>query len=1046
MSFFLRRECGLYNTRILMNSCFFLLLLLWSHVAQATPNYVQYISNATAVFAKNVELSEGEYTFRVTNLSGSAPDTIMHLWDPSTKTELKHNDDSPSGGLHSEFTVNIGTAGTYTVIIYAYSDTAAGNCDLEITNPSNPTTTITGISFGGAKRWVDADSRAGNGIPYDIETTFRPAPEGMTDSILLGVQCSSGVLVAYEDDSGVGRGERIVRNDLCYVVVSPYVNASNGASAQGGSISLYVNDYRHSDVDNDGLGSGLEALLGTCDDNVKVYPHINCSEIFSTKDTDRDGLSDKDEVFGIDRGTKPQLLPRWGAIPTQKDMFIEVDTYTPSDRNTLTVANMRAVQDYFSKGSASNLRNPNGQPGIRLHFDVGRHPPAGPNTPASDFVLYGDWGGANEGLNFDNLIGAGRTYESWAHLPYDKNYFAKERRHVFRHLSLRGIGGPNARSVVLSYPQDRIFIDDVNSAETIAHELGHSVGLEHYGHASWSEGVNCNPAYLSIMNYAYNDAPGFSQHDETNSKPLNPSYLKETEGLGSFFSGTNIPLFLTSSPFLFPISDMVSCNGTCGVDWNRDAQFTSSSRIRTMLTRGDSCPMAYSSNSQEIAQAAISTTFKGSPKLIRHGEYLYLFYVKNSGEVFYRRAKIPLAVNGQGLYGSCDPGKDKLNTHDCVNWLAEVQVTGLPSNIEVDQIDAISTDPDAPSSGKIILLYSYKVPGLSITLYQMNWKKHATFDASTGALTWNASNPAVAIETTPIVPELSWIRLGATHFPEHAAEPLAVAVFYRISSDYHWLTFRLSTETWTHQTDMKDQANVQIKGAFSPGVAIWPNRHSTNAQTCGVFPSTNNTMRLYCYDPTSNRWVHQAQAFALAESTRSKPNLIYHPVRFSNGTSIDPNGIVGQFWLSYTFINAAGNWNAAMWRSQTLGGTTLPTPTSATAVQPMFIHAEKRSMHSNSLGNMMMPNTSITIYVDDKVAALKGAWVGRHSGSTIDKLRFFPFMDGTYDTQLKTGNDFRIMERLLCHALHKPDFSGDPGDDADLFCGTSAKPQSYWGY
>jgi len=89
-------------------------------------------------------------------------------------------------------------------------------------------------------------------------------------------------------------------------------------------VNVYVNDAL-TDRDGDGLGRKLERALGTCDapddrgcvgsrlaDYYKEVRH-------ATRDTDRDGLTDSDELLGVPG--KPRLdLPRYGADPRHKDV------------------------------------------------------------------------------------------------------------------------------------------------------------------------------------------------------------------------------------------------------------------------------------------------------------------------------------------------------------------------------------------------------------------------------------------------------------------------------------------------------------------------------------------------------------------------------------------------------------------------------------------------------------------------------------------------------------------------------------------------------
>lgn len=295
--------------------------------ANASPNFVhrQLISassGSTYVYIKTLTLGSGSYTLKTTNLS-TGSDTVMHLWDPVNQVEVAANDDSPSGtGLHSELTVS-NKPGGYWVVIYSYSDSSVGQCTLEVTENTTPptTTTTTGVAFGGAKRIVNSGSAST--AAYHIETVPAPGPDGMIASMMFGFECGTGKMIAFDDANGIGLASRIVSPSVCTVVVSPYVHPTTGpGSSPTGSMWLIVNDVS-TDNDGDGLGAGLEYAIGTCDSPTVSPPNIDCNPpggvFFNLADTDHDGLTDYQEVIGIDDLSTPQYLPKWGATPTHKD-------------------------------------------------------------------------------------------------------------------------------------------------------------------------------------------------------------------------------------------------------------------------------------------------------------------------------------------------------------------------------------------------------------------------------------------------------------------------------------------------------------------------------------------------------------------------------------------------------------------------------------------------------------------------------------------------------------------------------------------------------
>jgi hypothetical protein len=127
------------------------------------------------------------------------------------------------------------------------------------------------------------------------------------------------------------------------------------------------------------------------------------------RDSDRDGLFDHDEVFGVDDLDYPQHLPAWGANPLKKDVFVEQDwairatcgtggnddCWHPDvqQTNPFTESMALAIHDAFadpqtgaSEFEAGNV--PGSGDGIFVHIDIGHS--------CTRFDVCGNWGNGGE--------------------------------------------------------------------------------------------------------------------------------------------------------------------------------------------------------------------------------------------------------------------------------------------------------------------------------------------------------------------------------------------------------------------------------------------------------------------------------------------------------------------------------------------------------------------------------------------------------------------------------------------------------------------------
>jgi hypothetical protein len=244
-------------------------------------------------------------------------------------------------------------------------------------------------------------------------------------------------------------------------------------------------------------------------------------------DTDGDSLPDDWETNGYDAngdGTIDVDLPAFGASPTKKDLFVEMDYM--SGLLTTTTGLDRIVQVF----ATAPVSNPDGSTGIAIHLDAG----------AAAGTAY-NLGGGNEVPYDDNLQPSGSQTEA-----IKTAHFAPARAAVFHYMlwadsydngcsSGQAFGIPNDTFIVTVGPKCWTATEDIEVG-TFIHELGHNLGLRHGG----TDHVNYKPNYLSVMNYFFQlggvpKATGGAYFGYSNVAPaaLNEAGLNEAAGLGS---------------------------------------------------------------------------------------------------------------------------------------------------------------------------------------------------------------------------------------------------------------------------------------------------------------------------------------------------------------------------------------------------------------------------------------------------------------------------------------------------------------------------------
>ncbi|HVJ19481.1 MAG TPA: discoidin domain-containing protein [Polyangiaceae bacterium] len=235
------------------------------------------------------------------------------------------------------------------------------------------------------------------------------------------------------------------------------------------------------DSDGDRLADSVETGTG------RFVSSSNTGTSPTNPDSDGDGISDGDEVLGTTAGLN---LPAMGVSPVKKNILLEYDWFDDSidcgahsHRPT-----SGAIDRVTSAFAAAPVTNPDGTTGITVIHD------------------YGQGGAFTRGARIndsDGVLGGGFDTEFQNHRAAN---FDSNRNGYFHYVMLPHYYNTNSNSSGLGeiVGDDMIVslycaVSDNNVGNTIMHELGHNLGLNHGG----ADGDNYKPNYNSVMNYEY---------------------------------------------------------------------------------------------------------------------------------------------------------------------------------------------------------------------------------------------------------------------------------------------------------------------------------------------------------------------------------------------------------------------------------------------------------------------------------------------------------------------------------------------------------------
>jgi len=266
-------------------------------------------------------------------------------------------------------------------------------------------------------------------------------------------------------------------------------------------------------------------------------------------DTDGDGLPDDWERNGVTVDGVLIDLPKMGADPMHKDLFVHVEWMQPDPARPAAIfkPNARAIKMVSDAFAKAPVKNPDLKPGVHFHADLGPDSIMNPLTGKK-------WGslsrtGADD-LPFQAVLGVDTDGSyTWSGVDATKAmHFGPAKRNAVFHYALFAndyAGAKTSSGLSRGIPASDFIVTLglwgtpggtlMQQAGTFIHEFGHNLGLHHGG----DDDINTKPNYLSVMNYAFqvglfnaNGRQRSFDYSRAKLPDLNELNLNENVGIG----------------------------------------------------------------------------------------------------------------------------------------------------------------------------------------------------------------------------------------------------------------------------------------------------------------------------------------------------------------------------------------------------------------------------------------------------------------------------------------------------------------------------------
>jgi len=596
---------------------------------------------------------------------------------------------------------------------------------------------------------------------------------------------------------------------------------------------------------------------------------------------------------------------------------------------------------------------------------------------------------------------------------------------------------------------------------TFSHELGHTLGIQHWGHNAWMHydrdpssidmsnhdtgvstrgaNINCMPHYVSIMNYAYEhvQGAGFSAVD-THLTLNTSSVLERNTWPGIYTTPFNLSVASPNYRFITAIN---------GVDWDMSGDLSSvNHRVRAPLRvmgGGISC-QAFSVGRQQVSEAEAY----GDGALAQSSELLFAFYVPDvpAGPdnperlVRYRVTELG-PVSDHGCGGTDDPVAYQHSPYvgpqdGCHIWSPELVLPGSVEDVRFVSAYAYGADTiyvASQSDDGTLVVQRFEVDSNGVLIFE---------DEETIA-TDAGGRPDLSVIYASTVANAGWTeRLVLMHNSGELIGEEWVGAYIG-----HYLDSNLDFVAWPALSVGNGDNGTPsfIVGAGGVSLAPWPHPDDSaslvdddDRVTCAIFNDESHAMRPYCFDPVDLVWIdvaddvwrHEPTRPSSCQSwrsyvasagasgrcipkTRTPPNLTFRYLRTDEGETY-PDAR-GNFGLAYH--RTTENNKARLWVSSRVSGQIDDHPLAGGWA---FRHWD--TLFYNVWFNQPWDHISIQQY-DAPSTGGAAALTARTSDDSHENGVFvYPFASGSFNAPITAGSDFRIMREYTCWRMaHRDD-------------------------